>query len=428
MEKKKKLIRITTVPLSLKKLLEGQLGFINGFYKVTAMCSDLNSLKEVGKQEDVAIYELPLKRTINPFLDLYAILKLYSFLRKEQPFIVHTHTPKAGLVGMLAAWLARVPHRLHTVAGLPLLETNDLKRFILDAVEKLTYACATHIYPNSYGLYNIILENKYTTAKKLNVIANGSSNGINTAYFSPKTVTEVQKKILRFELDINEHDFVFIFVGRLVGDKGINELVAAFQMLQNQQQATGNREKTTDFSLSSRAESMDTSLFSLSSRAESRDTSHNIKLLLVGPLESDLYPLLPNTLANIASDYNILSVGYQNDIRPYLVISNALVFPSYREGFPNVVMQAGAMGLPSIVTNINGCNEIIIEGVNGTIIPVKNTQALVEAMQKMVSDTTYHNHLQQNARAMIMERFEQQQVWEALLAEYHRLEKTILKR
>jgi glycosyltransferase involved in cell wall biosynthesis len=130
-------------------------------------------------------------------------------------------------------------------------------------------------------------------------------------------------------------------------------------------------------------------------------------------------------LSAITSNKNVIAVGFQNDVRPYFAISNALVFPSYREGFPNVVMQAGAMRLPSIVTNINGCNEIIIEGENGTIIPVKDSNAIYEAMKKMVSDDTFRTHLQENARPMIVSRYEQKVVWEAILAEYKSLEQHV---
>lgn len=194
---------------------------------------------------------------------------------------------------------------------------------------------------------------------------------------------------LKNSLEIQAEDFVFVFVGRLVGDKGINELVTAFELF------------------------------------TTYNTQHIApKLLLVGPFESSLDPLHPETLRIMNTNKNIISVGFQKDVRPYLVISDCLVFPSYREGFPNVVMQAGAMGLPSIVTNINGCNEIIVEGENGTIIPVKNVGALSEAMRKMMEDHNFRTQLQQNARPMIVSRYEQQVVWEAILAEYKRLEKS----
>lgn len=286
---------------------------------------------------------------------------------------------------MIASKLASVPIRLHTVAGLPLMEIKGIKRNILNFVEKVTYACATMIYPNSKGLYDFILNQKFTKKEKLKVIANGSSNGINTEYFNPKHFSEDKKSNLKQELGINENDFVFIFVGRLVKDKGINELVQAFSKLKTQ----------------------------------------SSKILLVGPFEEELDPLLPKTLSEIKNNKNIISVGFQQDVRPYFAISNALVFPSYREGFPNVVMQAGAMELPSIVTDINGCNEIIVENKNGIIIPTKNTNAIFDAMNKLLNDRELYRELKQNAREMIVSRYEQEVVWKAILAEYKRLEQNV---
>jgi len=381
-----KLFRITTVPQSLRGLLRGQLRFMSDFYNVTGISSAGEALQDVTKNEGVPVVEVAMTRAITPIQDLKAVWQLYKIFRKEKPQIVHTHTPKAGTVGMLAAKLAGVPHRLHTVAGLPLLVVQGKKRTLLDAVEKFTYSCATRVYPNSYGLLKIIQEQNYTSDTKLKVIGNGSSNGINTALFDPVLQTESEKQQLRTQLGIHFQDFVFVFVGRLVGDKGINELVSAFGKMASEYQ--------------------------------------NVKLLLVGPFEANLDPLLPDTLREIESNKNIIAAGFQPDVKPYFAISDALVFPSYREGFPNVVMQAGAMGLPCAVSDINGCNEIVIEGENGIIFPVKNTGAIFKAMQKLLTDKEFTGRLSQNARTMIVSRYEQQKVWEAILHEYQSLRKS----
>lgn len=186
------------------------------------------------------------------------------------------------------------------------------------------------------------------------------------------------------ELGFEADDFVFIFVGRLVRDKGINELVAAFDRL----------------------------------HAEDPD----VRLLLVGNFETELDPLLPETLQKIQRHDGIVHTGFMPDVRPYLAISQALVFPTYREGFPNVVMQAGAMGLPSIVTDINGCNEIIEHQANGLIIAVKDETAIFNAMELLASDKNVYISLQKKAREMIVSRFEQSVVWQAILNEYRQLE------
>jgi glycosyltransferase involved in cell wall biosynthesis len=377
-----KLFRVTTVSESLKILLKGQHKFMseNGF-EVIGVSTPGVALDEVNTNENIRVIGLNMSRKITPIKDVLSVYYLCKILKKEKPLIVHSHTPKAGIVTMLAAKLANIPIRLHTVAGLPLMEAKGIKRKILNFVEKVTYSCATNVYPNSKGLFQFIVNEELVSSKKLKVIANGSSNGIDTSYFDSGSISEVQKEDLRTKLNIHNTDFVFIFVGRLVGDKGINELIEAFSRINN----------------------------------------YNVKLVLVGGAESDLDPLFEQTINEIEKNPNIISVGFQSDVRPYFAISNCLVFPSYREGFPNVVMQAGAMGLPSIVSDINGCNEIIEEGINGTIIPSKNIEALFCSMQKIINDEMWRNQLASNARDKIFSRYEQQLVWDAILNEYKSL-------
>jgi len=380
----KKILRITTVPISLRTLLKGQPKFMSQHYEVVGVTSSGKEIDDVVKNEDIRVIEVEMTRTISPIKDLISLWKLYKVIKKEKPFIVHSHTPKAGTLGMIASKLAGVPNRLHTIAGLPLLEATGAKRKLLDTVEKITYACATKIYPNSLGLKDIIIQNRYTKPSKLKVIANGSSNGIDVNHFSIENVSAETILVLREELYINESDVVFVFVGRLVTDKGINELIDAFKKLSKDHQ--------------------------------------NIKLLLVGTLESELDPLQDSTLNEIENNKNIINVGWQTDVRPYFAISSILAFPSYREGFPNVVMQAGAMGLPSIVTDINGCNEIIKHGVNGLIIQPKNKNELYLAMQNLIENPNVCIELAKASRQMICDNYQRQVIWEALLKEYKKLE------
>lgn len=383
---KKKLIRITTVPMSLGGLLEGQLNYMSKHYDVLGISSSADGLiNDIAKWEQIRVLPVEMTRKITPFKDLIAVYQLYQIFKKERPFIVHTHTPKAGTLGMIAAKLAGVPHRLHTIAGLPLVEATGTKRWLLNTVEKITYACASKIYPNSYGLKHIITDQKFTKATKLKVLANGSSNGINTTHYAPEHFSQIEKDNLRIQLGIKPDDFVYLFVGRLVTDKGVNELVSAFADINKQYS--------------------------------------NTKLLLVGPYEDHMDPLSSSTMNTIKTHKNITSLGWQDDVRPYFAISNALTFPSYREGFPNVVLQAGAMKLPCIVSDINGCNEIIIDGENGFVIPVKNSNALLAAMKKMYSiPEQLKIKMGETSRALIMSKYEQNVVWNAVLAEYQSLE------
>lgn len=379
---KPKLVKITTSAGTMNHLFKAQLRYMQNDYDIVIITSGGVAHDEVVKELNVRGYVVNMTRKITPFADLNALWQLVIILRKEKPFIVHTHTPKAGIVGMLAAWLTRVPHRLHTVGGLPLLVFGGKKRIILDYVEKLTYACATRVYPNSFVMKNIILQNQYTSSKKLKVIANGSSNGIDVSFFERRHISQTREQI-RLELKIGEADFVFCFAGRVVKDKGINELISAF---------VGFYEKV-----------------------------KTLKIIVLGAFEKELDPVLPETEKNLLHHPGIIYLGFQKDVRPYYLASDAFVFPSYREGFPNVVMQAGAMGLPSIVTDINGCNEIIIHGENGMIIPVQNEEALLNAMCYFVNNPNVVKEMSAKARELIVSRYEQKMVWRALLEEYKSL-------
>ncbi|NMC99172.1 MAG: glycosyltransferase family 4 protein [Bacteroidales bacterium] len=376
-----KLIRITTVPISLKYLLKGQMHFMqkNGF-EVLMISSAGKEVADVIESERCPHFVFPLTRRINPYKDLKTLFLLYRFFKKEKPQIVHTHTPKAGTTGMLAAWLARIPVRIHTVAGLPLMETTGAKRKLLFWVEKITYACATKVYPNSFGLKDYILQKKLCQPSKVKVIGNGSSNGIDLEYFSKNKVNGYTTDEIKKKYNIKKGDFVFIFIGRLVRDKGINELVSAFINLNLKYP--------------------------------------NSKLVLVGDEEPDLSPLDINTKLLMSQHPDILLTGFISDIRPFFAISHVLVFPSYREGFPNVPLQALAMELPAIVSDIAGCNEIIINEFNGLIIPPKNTNALIDAMVRLMVDHKLYENLCLNTRPSIYSRYEQHYIWNLIKNEY----------
>jgi glycosyltransferase involved in cell wall biosynthesis len=251
-------------------------------------------------------------------------------------------------------------------------------------VEKITCGCATKLYPNSLGLKEIILKEGFCSPEKLEVLGSGSSNGIDTTYFDPSQYTSSHKKRLREKLEVPTTDIVFIFVGRLVAHKGINELVSSFTKLQKQ--------------------------FS------------NISLLLVGPFEQELNPIDEENFERIEKHAKIFSVGYQEDVRPYFAISNILAFPSYREGFPNVVMQAGAMNIPSIVTDINGCNEIIRDQDNGLVIPPKDEEALFQAMKYLLVHSEERRKMSLRSRGEITNYYDRKRFWEELLREYKKLE------
>lgn len=372
-----KIIRTSTVAISLNFLLKGQLSFLNKEFEVIAVSGEDEHLRNVVQREDVRSVSIPMRRRISPFHDFISLWQLFWLLKKEKPTIVHSITPKAGLLTMLASKLAGVPIRIHTFTGLIFPSHTGFMQKLLVKMDQLLCWAATNVYPEGNGVKNDLIQFNITS-KPLKVLANGNVNGIDLEHFSQETVSPEDKKSLKETLGIRATDFVFIFVGRLVGDKGINELIEAFSQIEQ----------------------------------------YNVRLLLVGSLEEELDPLLPKTTSEIDRDNRIISVGFQKDVRSFLAISNVFIFPSYREGFPNVVLQAGAMGLPSIVTNINGSNEIIIEKVNGYIIPPKDVAILFETMNLFINNNADYANLCSNSRKLIAERYEQSVVWNALFEEY----------
>lgn len=377
MAEKLKIIRTATVPTSLESFCRDQLKELSETYEVVAVSSPLPELEIVARREGVRTEAVWMNRHISPVADLGSILKMYRLFRRERPWLVHSMTPKAGLVSMIAAWLARVPNRVHTFTGLIWPTSTGLKRRILMLTDKILCRCATHIIPEGNGVKQD-LESHKITSKPMRVLANGNVRGIDLEHYDlTQEVAEEANKIR------TEGLFTFVFVGRIVGDKGIHELIAAFKRLNAR--------------------------------------FNNTRLILVGRAEPELDPLNEETTAEIERNPAIEAVGEQIDVRPWYAASDAFVFPSYREGFPNVVIEAGAMGLPSIVTDINGSNEIIIEGENGLIIPAHNSDALYEAMKNIYQDHNLHSRLSANARRLIAERFDCHIVRKALYEFYESL-------
>ena len=374
---KKKVIRISTIPMSLDVLLQGQLRMLAEHYEVVGVSSPGADLEKVEKREGIRTLAVPMERKIAPFKDLVSLIRLIRLFHREKPWMVHSITPKAGLLAMMAAWICRVPVRVHLFTGLVFPTTTGLKQKILMATDKLTCACATRVIPEGKGVKRD-LEQFNITSKPLEIIGNGNINGIDLEYFA--RTAEVEEKAQAYR---KKDTTTFCFVGRMVRDKGINELVVAFEKLHQAHPDT--------------------------------------RLLLVGPFEDALDPVLPETKRMIEQHAAIEWMGWQKDIRPFLAASDVFVFPSYREGFPNVVIQAGAMGLPCLVTDINGCNEIIEEGVNGCIIPSQDQQALYEAMEKLL-DTELRETLRQQARPQIANRYDRKVLWKELLQFYRSLE------
>lgn len=374
MRDKKKIIRAVTVPLSLCFCRDVMIKMRAMGYHMVAVTSPGPELDSLRRDDGFHCVEVPMERHISPLSDLVSLLRMIRVLRKERPWVVHSMTPKAGLLCMVAAWLTRVPVRVHTFTGLVWPTATGLKRKILMMTDWLTCACATHVIPEGQGVLND-LKNGGITKKPMKVLGYGNVRGVDMERFSPD----------RFSVKKDDGVFTFVFVGRIVGDKGINELVDAFVKL--------------------------------------HDKHKNTRLVLVGNYEHNLDPVSDKTRQLIDTNDGIEACGpkYGDDLLQMYVDADCFVMPSYREGFPNTVLEAGAMGLPSIVTDINGSREIIENEKNGLIVPSKNVDALYDAMERILTDDAARETMKSNAREMIASRFERGFVQKCQIEFYERI-------
>jgi glycosyltransferase involved in cell wall biosynthesis len=374
-----KIIRVTTVPISFKVLLKDQLKFMSRHYEIVAVSSEGKELSDVARDEGIRTVPLNMSRQFTPLRDFVSLMKMILLFRKESPDIVHSHTPKAGIVAMLAAFICNVPNRLHTVAGLPVMNKVGLTRVILLAVEWLTCKCATKVYPNSKGLEVFLTDVVNVPSNKLKVLGSGSSNGVDTRYFNLTPDLEESSKIFKTKYGLDDC-FVFTFIGRIVKDKGIEELMDAYARL--------------------------------SSEVE------NVRLVIVGWEEPLTDPISNHSQSILKNNTGIVCTGFMDDIRPSLGASDCLILASYREGFPNVVMQAACLNIPSIVSNINGCNEIIQDGSNGLVVEPKSADALYYAMKRLESDRGLLSDLAAKSRHSVVEKYDREKFQKIILAEY----------
>lgn len=377
---KKKFFITTTIPATLG-FFKGNLAYLNEVFEVYAISSQKDELNELGRKEGIKTFFIPMRRPISLFYDIVSLFRFIKLFLVERPDIVHGNTPKASLLSMVSAKLSGVKVRIYMCHGLRYQGTTGIMRLLLMKMEKITCTYATEVICVSKGVRDIMIEDGICAKDKAVVIHHGSASGIDLDKF--KIDSSLQNTDVRKKLGISPTDFVFIFVGRIVKDKGVNELISSFVKLHSQ--------------------------------------IHSVHLILVGTEERNLNPISNESRITIETHLNIHAVGRQSDIRPYLLSSDAFVLPSFREGFGMVLLEAGAMGLPCITTNISGCNEIVIHGENGEIIPPRDENALFEKMKEWINNPEKVAKMANNSRKLVEDRFDQKIVWSALLMEYKRL-------
>lgn len=378
-----KLIRITTIPLSLKLLLAGQMKYMREQgWEVIMVSAAGREVDHAVKNEGVRHEIIPFTRKITPLQDLRCIWKLIQLFRRERPDIVHTHTPKAGLLGMIASNLAGVKIRIHTLAGIPAMAAEGKRKSLLESIEKATYSNATEVWPNSAGLRKFVTDKGFCPEDKLHIIHRGSSNGVDLSKYNRGSLKENHLVAATMRIMPGEDDFILLAVGRLVKDKGIEELVVAF----------------------------------LNSKIVNRS-----KLVLLGAFEQELNPISPEIMQTIRDHPRIVQIDWSDHVSHYLALADVLVHPSHREGFPNVLLEAGAMGVPVICSDIIGNTDIITQQKTGLIFPVKDAVILKEALEFAFVKREKMAHYAANLATEVAEHFDRALIHKEILSNYLRV-------
>lgn len=379
-----KLIRITTVPMALKNLLAGQMRYmkLNGF-DVIMVSADGKEREEVMAQEGCPHQVIPMTRKITPYADIRSLWKLYRYFKKENPDIVHSHTPKAGMLAMLAARMAGIKIRIHTIAGLRFVTYSGMSRTLLVRAEKLTTKCATHVWPNSQSILDYVKEHKLADRQKLGLIGYGSSNGVNLGRFSLQALQSKKLEATKQRLQYDEKLTYLLTVGRVVRDKGVDELLQAFQSIYSERS--------------------------------------DLRLILVGPFEDDLDPVSHEAKKTVTEHPAIIHINWSDDVEYFMPVASMLVHPSYREGFPNVLLQAGAMHCPIVCSRIEGNVDIVDDGQTGIIFDVKDAASLEHTLRLALNHPARLKTYADNLRRKIEQRFDQRFVQESLKTKYLQL-------
>jgi glycosyltransferase involved in cell wall biosynthesis len=327
-------------------------------------------------------HSLPMKRTIHPFADLGALFKLCRLMWQLKPDIVQTHTPKAGLLGMVAAFLARVPIRIYTVNGLPLFTQKGISWLLVAFADWLACTLATEVICPSRCLRRFIVRNGFCRREKARTLGDGGFPGVDPEKYDPGRRSPADRIRIRRKYGIPEDALVFGFVGRIVPDKGVGELAGAWSKL--------------------------------------REEFPQAYLLLCGHLE-DVHPLPQQVFAQLQKDPRVRLIGWSTDMPPVYAAIDVCVLPTYREAISGVVLEAGAMEVPVVTTRVPGSVDAICKGVTGLSVPAKDSDALASALRKLARDPELRRNMGKAARRFVSDRFNHQKIFNNLLHEYYRL-------
>lgn len=386
------LLYVTTIPLSMNRFFEKHLRFMSDHgFTVMAVSSPGTMLDEVEQREHVTVKAIPMSRRISPFADLISLMRLVRLFRKIRPTIVNASTPKAGLLGTLAAAIALVPVRVLVLHGLLTARRMRGFGFVLRIVSRISCLFANRVFSVSKSVAEGMMEQRLCHRDKLRVLGNGSINGMDTVRFDPLKVQESQLKTLRVRLGLPDDSPVIGYVGRLSTDKGIAELVQAWQSI--------------------------------------REMQPDARLLVIGPLDHD-NAVSPSVLDALQRDTRVTMTDFVDhaELPQYYALMQVFVLPSYREGFPLCLLEASAMEIPIVATRVPGCVDAVIHGVTGTLVPVHDPQSLANAVGVYLQTPSLARQHGRAGRDWVVKDFQPERIWDAFLQEYIELmrEKGIL--
>ena len=383
MKQKIKLIQVSTTPEAFIYFAQGQLKYlVSKGFDLTIVCPDSLELREIVFREGVDFIPISMNRDISLMKDVQSFFRLLYIFLMKRPDIVHGSTPKAGLLSMVAARVAFISRRLYFLRGLRFKGCSGLKWFVVKMTEFIACKCSSQVIATSKSVMAEAIKSGIIKRERVKVLHYGTGNGIDCKRFHPKLRNSIDASILRNELQIENEATVIMFLGRVVREKGIVELLNAWKII--------------------------------------KDRIGNVKLLIVGPLEEE-FPLDNDTVRLLHSDEDIITTGRVKNPQLYYAIADIFVLPSHREGIPIAALEASAMELPVVVTNITGSVDAVIDGVTGTIVELFDSYSMIKAIDMYISDPLLRKTHGKAGRSLVLERYSPEIIWEKLYLEYLRL-------